>query len=70
MAPASSELKSLYSKVQFPSLLTRIFVPLHMQRKLVRASLHLVRETGNLLKEVSLDLIIWAELKRPGQAQL
>jgi hypothetical protein len=41
-----------------------------MQRKLVRPSLHLVRETGNLLKEVSLDLNIWAELKRPGQAQL
>jgi hypothetical protein len=37
--------------------------------KTSQALLALVRETGNLLKEVSLALIIWAKLKRPGQAQ-
>jgi len=50
MAQAHSELKSLCSKVKFPSLLTRIFKPLHMQRKLLRPSLQLVRETEKLSK--------------------
>ena len=75
MAPAPSELKSLCSKAQFPSLFTWIFKHLHMKLSCCRENFSgptctWWQKQWNLLKGVSLVLIIWAEFKRPGQAQL